>query len=433
VQISVRLKLNTTKEQSEALIDTMRVFNALCTDIARNHPDATNAFSLHSLVYREVVATSPLSSQFVIRAIARVAGANKTRKTQLSSKKLPKKKHRPAAHCSFARFSAVPYDARLLNMSSLLSGETVSIASLRGRQKIKVCLDRRNLDVLLSGKIAGGALLVRSRREDFFLALVVDIPEAESIHAADVLGIDMGVVNIVVCSDGTAFLSDHVDKRRQRYARARKSLQEKGTRSAKRRLKKIGDRERKFRRDVNHCISKQIVAHAEGTKSAIALEDLLGINARATVRKKERARRFGWSFAQLRFFIEYKAKLHGVDVIAVPPAYTSQTCPECGHVDKKNRPSQDTFTCWSCGYEGNADYVASLNIRALGIKILESIPQPARSAGLLLGARQCARNVAPSVETMTDNIKGTPLKGTDSNPHESVSGSYKPVTSVMGN
>ena len=264
MQISVRLKLDVTSEQSEALVDTMRAFNALCTDIARNHPDTTNAFSLHSLVYKETVVSSPLSSQFVIRAIARVAGANKTRKAQLKSKKLPKKKHRPATPCSFARFSAVPYDARLLNMSSLLSGKTVSIASLRGRQKVKVCLDSRNLNVLLSGKIAGGALLVRSRKGDFFLTLVVDVPEAESIRANDVLGVDMGVVNIAVCSDGTAFLSDRVENVRQRYARVRQSLQEKGTRSAKRRLKKIGARERRFRRDINHCISKQIVAHAEG-------------------------------------------------------------------------------------------------------------------------------------------------------------------------
>jgi len=132
-----------------------------------------------------------------------------------------------------------------------------------------------------------------------------------------------------------------------------------------------------------------------------------------------RARRFGWSFSQLRFFIEYKAKLHGVDVLAVPPAYTSQTCPGCGHTDKKNRPSRDAFVCRSCGYEGNADYVASLNIRTLGIKIL--------------GARQCARNVTPSAGTITDNIEGAPLKGTDVNLNASAPGSYKPAISIVGN
>ena len=433
MQISVRLKLDTTKKQREALVDTMRAFNALCTDIALNHPDDTNRFVLQRLIYRETIKFTSLSSQFVIKAITRVAGANKTRKAQLKSKKLPRKK-RPATHCSFARFSAVPYDARLLNMSSLLSAGTVSIASLTGRQKVKVCLDSRNLGVLLSGKIAGGALLVRSRRGGLSLVLVVDVPEPQSIPAADVLGVDMGVVNIAVCSDGTAFLSDRVESARQRYARARKSLQEKGTRSAKRRLKKIGARERRFRRDVNHCISKQIVAHAEGTKSAIALEDLSGINARVTVRKNMRARRLGWSFSQLRFFIEYKAKLHGVNVLAVPPAYTSQTCPVCGHADRKNRPSQDAFVCRSCGFEGNADYVASLNIRTLGIKILESMmPQPAQSAGLLPGACQCARNVAPSIEATVDNIEGAPLKGTDVNLNASAPGSYKPAISIVGN
>ena len=129
----------------------MRAFNALCTDIALNHPDDTNRFVLQRLIYRETIKFTSLSSQFVIKAITRVAGANKTRKAQLKSKKLPRKK-RPATHCSFARFSAVPYDARLLNMSSLLSAGTVSIASLTGRQKVKVCLDSRNLGVLSLGQ-----------------------------------------------------------------------------------------------------------------------------------------------------------------------------------------------------------------------------------------------------------------------------------------
>ena len=75
MQISVRLKLDTTKKQREALVDTMRAFNALCTDIALNHPDDTNRFVLQRLIYRETIKSTSLSSQFVIKAITRVAGA----------------------------------------------------------------------------------------------------------------------------------------------------------------------------------------------------------------------------------------------------------------------------------------------------------------------------------------------------------------------
>ena len=104
---------------------------------------------------------------------------------------------------------------------------------------------------------------------------------------------------------------------RTRFAKVRKELQKRGTPSARKRLKKIGGREARYRRDINHCISRKIVGNAEGTGCAIALEELSGINARTTVRTSERSRRFGWSFAQLRFFVEYKAKKAGVAVVIV--------------------------------------------------------------------------------------------------------------------
>lgn len=70
-----------------------------------------------------------------------------------------------------------------------------------------------------------------------------------------------------------------------------------------------------------------------------------------------------WSFIQLRIFTEYKAQLNSVPFVTVDPRNTSQTCPACGCVDKKTRPSQETFSCTSCGHSGLADYTASVNIR----------------------------------------------------------------------
>src|SRR5262249_12693887 len=117
---------------------------------------------------------------------------------------------------------------------------------------------------------------------------------------------------------------------------------------------------------VNHTISKQMVAEAQRTKRAIALEELHGIRNRVRVRRPQRATLHSWSFYQLRSFVEYKAKLAGVRVIFVGPRNTARTCPCCGHCAKENRPSQSEFVCQRCGLAGLADLIAALNIRVRG-------------------------------------------------------------------
>jgi len=70
-----------------------------------------------------------------------------------------------------------------------------------------------------------------------------------------------------------------------------------------------------------------------------------------------------------KFFemLNYKLNQNGNQLIKVDPKYTSQKCPECGTIDSKNRESQSVFICKSCNHSGNADYIASINIKARGI------------------------------------------------------------------
>ncbi|MFF3764446.1 zinc ribbon domain-containing protein [Streptomyces sp. NPDC001922] len=69
---------------------------------------------------------------------------------------------------------------------------------------------------------------------------------------------------------------------------------------------------------------------------------------------------------QLGQYIEYKAKRAGVPLVYVDPAYTSQQCSQCGHIDRKNRVDQATFACRSCGALMHADDNASHNIGRKG-------------------------------------------------------------------
>jgi transposase len=71
-----------------------------------------------------------------------------------------------------------------------------------------------------------------------------------------------------------------------------------------------------------------------------------------------------WSFAELRGFIQYKAKLAGIPVMPVDPRDTSRTCPKCGHIDKGNRTARGLFLCRLCGHFDHADVVGATNIAA---------------------------------------------------------------------
>ena len=153
-------------------------------------------------------------------------------------------------------------------------------------------------------------------------------------------------------------------------------MKKEGSRSARRRVKKLAGRERRCAGDVNHCVSKRLVAKAKGTGRGIALEALSGIRDRLTVRRSQRATLHSWSFHQLRAFVEYKARLAGVVVVAVDPRNTSRTCPACGCVDKRNRPSQSKFLCVACGFSGLADHIAAGNIARRGAISHPYAPHP---------------------------------------------------------
>jgi len=210
------------------------------------------------------------------------------------------------------------------------------------------------------------------RNGTFFLACTVDAPEPALSEPSAFLGVDLGIITIAATSDGELLNNSsgpkhaHVNIVRARYSCMRTKLQKKGTKSAKRLLRKRSGRERRFARDVNHCISKALVSTAKDTGRGIALENLQGIRSRGTVRKRQRRVLHSWAFFQLRAFIAYKAALASVRVVLVDPASTSRTCSRCGHCEKANRRSQSKFVCRNpvCGYACHADLNAAVNIRS---------------------------------------------------------------------
>ena len=202
----------------------------------------------------------------------------------------------------------------------------------------------------------------------FFLYCTIQFDEPPPVEVNEFLGVDLGIVQLATDSTGEAFSGEAINRNRRRRATARKQHQRKGTKGAKRKLKRMAGRQRRFQAAENHRISKRLVDKAKTLGMGIVLEDLQDIRARIepTVNRAFR-RRFGnWSFFQLRSFIAYKAQRAGVPVMLVNPRNTSRTCSACGHCEKANRRSQTRFVCQHCGFSENADLNAARNLSSLG-------------------------------------------------------------------
>ena len=177
------------------------------------------------------------------------------------------------------------------------------------------------------------------------------------------LGVDLGVANTAVDSDGEAHSGSALARVRM-CATAATAASGKTRKHIRSKLKRIRRRESRFARDVNPVISKRLVAKAEGSDRGIALEDLKGVRNQIRFRKRQRGLMSSWSFGQLRHFVQYKASLAPVLCVSVDPRNSSRQCCICGYIAKRNRQGQASFQCGRCGHSDNADKKAALNIRA---------------------------------------------------------------------
>jgi hypothetical protein len=136
--------------------------------------------------------------------------------------------------------------------------------------------------------------------------VTLEVPTPPAEPAEDTLGVDLGSGNLAADSDGQTFSGAAIEHTHRRMGMLIKAaLQQRGTKSAKRHLKKLSGREGRFRRATTHCISKQLVATAKQSHTGLALEDVrpIGRRTQRTVRTSYRHRPSSWAVAHLRAFI----------------------------------------------------------------------------------------------------------------------------------
>lgn len=347
MKLTAQIKLLPSSEQADVLLRTMETANAACNAISEVAWESKSfrQYDLHHACYHDIRDRFALSAQVVVRCLGKVADAYK----------VDQKVRR-----EFRPHGAVAYDDRILRYSE---GE-VSIWTMSGRERIPFVVGEHHARLLRHRK--GESDLVY-RGGQFFLLATCDLPDTEEQDADGWLGVDLGIVQVAVTSSGDAYSGAGVEEVRDRYQATRRSLQAKGTKGAKRTLRRLRGRERRFQTSINHAISRRIVDQAKAEGKGVRVEDLSGIRNRIRVRKAQRYRRHRWAFHQLRQFLEYKCALAGVPFEVVDARYTSRRCPVCGHTEKANRKSQSEFRCRSCGLEANADCIGALNISLGGV------------------------------------------------------------------
>ena len=255
-----------------------------------------------------------------------------------------------------------------------------SIATVAGRVEVSFTSPQHSARYL-TGVPTSADLCHRKGR--WFLHVVMSLPLPESPEGGNVVGVDLGLAHPAVTSENQFLGERRWRECEQRIFRLRRVLQAKGTRSARRHLKKLSGKQFRQRRDHDHVLSKHIVQAAEpGT--IIVIENLREIRERTEQNgRASRRRQLSWSFNQFQEFLIYKAEERGMRAVRVDPRHTSQTCSRCGFQHRSNRRSQSLFLCRACSFQLNADINAARNIRN---KHLASLGIPAsggpRSDGL---------------------------------------------------
>jgi len=336
VNVTAKIRINAIFE----IVKTLNIYSKglqFCINQAWNHKIKNN-IKLHPFVYQYLRDTG-LQSQLAIACIKQACGMVK------------KAKSKPIINKCSMRYN-FPRSASIKN-------NVLSLATVEGRVKIPFTIPDC-YKKYFSWDVKESLLRIDKKGRCFFLftfSKEVTATEQNIDSQSNVLGIDLGVNNLAVCSDGRFYNSAKVKRIKRKFKYLRSKLQAKGTRSSRRLLKKISGKEKRFMAKVNHEVSKDIVSNFNGNK--IVMENLKGI------RKQRKGKQMNWvlsnwSFFQLQSFIQYKAERKGIIVDRVKPNYTSQICHRCGQLG--SRSSQGCFSC-HCGlFNFNADLNASRNL-----------------------------------------------------------------------
>lgn len=380
------------------MVESQEAFRQGCnfvSDYIFNNNFPLNATVLNKVIYNDLRELFGLKSQMAQSCIRTVVARYKTVQTQLRKQRVwdgyKKDNHGKDVKNYINKDLTFLWKPIVFNRPQLdlvrnrdysyTKDDKISLNTIHGRVIVKPIYD--GFKQYFDGSwTLGTAKILKSGKHWFMHIAVTKTIDDITVKPKNVVGIDRGLRQIMTTYDqkgNTVFYSGkQISHKRRNYSRLRKELQSKNTKSAKRRLKQIGERESRWMNDVNHCLSKTLVKQY-GEHTLFVLEDLTNVTF-DTVHNRKKENRYehhSWSFYDLEQKLVYKALSNNSQVITVSAHYTSQRCPKCGYIDKDNRDkTKHEFCCKQCSHTSNDDRTAAMNIQFLGTLYNSGVEKP---------------------------------------------------------
>ena len=375
-------------EDISKMMDTQEAFVQGCNFVSEyifNNSFLMNTTTLVKLLYNDLRSKFGLKSQMAQSCVRTVIAKYRTVQTQLRKQRVwdgYKKDNHDKLVKNYVRkdldflWKPIAFKRPQLDLVrnrdySHKSDNTMSLNTIYGRVTVKAIFN--GFEKYFDGTWKFGTAKVLKSGNHWYLYIAatkeIEKPEFKPKH---VVGIDRGLRQLLTIYDEqgqTTFVNGkQILQKRRHYKRLRQQLQSKNTKSAKRRLETIGQRESRWMNDINHCLSKTLVSRY-GSGTIFTLEDLTNVTFDTISKraKKNRYEHHSWSFYDFEQKLIYKAIANGSQVISCDAHDTSQRCPKCGLIDSKNRnKTKHEFCCQACSYRTNDDRVGAMNIQFLG-------------------------------------------------------------------
>jgi len=362
MQLSETVKLYMTKEQKALVVMTMNEYISTVNSLVSVAVNGTS-ITKYTTADVDVSLPSALTNQCIRDAKSIVNKYNKAvRQVSAKNQELAKLKSNVALKkpdipvlkrpCCYINNQNFKIKDDYIEFPVLINGKSKRIS-------VKTNMTDNQKSIFANSKF--GTMRVVYKGTKIVAQVVYEVIEPEYSDDGNVMGVDIGIKCPAVSyiSDGNVKFYGNGRKNkymRRHYKNLRQKLQKSKHPEA---VEHINNKEQRIMKDIDHKISHDIVETAVVHKvKLIKLERLANIRSTTRTSRKNNHSLHNWSFYRLAQFIEYKAKLAGIKVEYVNPAYTSQRCPICGHVHHAN---DRNYTC-ECGFHIHRDLLGAINI-----------------------------------------------------------------------
>ena len=362
MQLSETIKLYMTKEQKSLVVMTMNEYINTVNSLVSA---AANGTSISKYTTADVKAGLPsaLTNQCIRDARSIVSRYNKDcRKVSARNKKPANQKSnitikKPAVPvlkrpCCYVNNQNFKIKDNCIEFPVLINGKSRRIS-------VRTSMTDNQKSIFANAK--HGTMRIVYKGSKIVAQIVYKVNEPEYTDDGSAMGVDLGIKCPAVSYTSDGSVKFYGNGRKYKYMRRHYKYLRRKLGKAKKpdAIKRINNKEQRIMKDIDHKISREIVETAAvHDVKVIKLERLANIRSTTRTSRKNNPGLHTWSFYRLAQFIEYKAKLAGIKVEYVNPAYTSQRCPVCGSVyHAKDR----NYTC-SCGFRIDRDLLGAINI-----------------------------------------------------------------------